>query len=352
MRYPLAILAFLLAYSASGCSKNNGGTTSTEYALNPDPAAKRPGSIGIVGDSSDVVTPVNGGLVLMGGGADVDAAFKWMISRSGGGDVVIIRASGADAYNSYVNTLGKVNSVETLMINSRALADDERVAGIIRNAEMLFIAGGDQSNYMKYWKNTKTMEAINYLLNVKKAPVGGTSAGCAILGELYYSGEKGSVVSAEALEDPYNPNMTLYAGDFLKAPYMRSVLTDQHYVARSRQGRHLAFLARMLKDQGIGAKGVAADERTAVCVDETGKAVVYGTGSAFFLATDNNKIPEVCVGGAPLHWNHGQKAVRVYKIMATPQGNGSFDLNSFDEPGASGGTWHWWWSEQGKLRIN
>src|SRR5690606_20531535 len=143
--------------------------------------------------------------------------------------------------------------------NSRALADNEQVASMIRNAEMLFIAGGDQSNYMKYWKNTKTMDAINYLLNVKKAPVGGTSAGCAILGELYYSGENGSVVSDEALSNPYHPNVTLYANDFLKAPFMKEVLTDQHYVARSRQGRHLAFLARMLKDKGIEAKGIAAD---------------------------------------------------------------------------------------------
>src|SRR5690606_41635423 len=91
-------------------------------------------------------------------------------NRSGGGDVVIIRASGTDAYNAYVNKLGKVNSVETLKIDSRKLADDERVARIIRNAEMLFIAGGDQADYVGYGKDAKTMQAIDYLLTEKKVP--------------------------------------------------------------------------------------------------------------------------------------------------------------------------------------
>jgi len=353
MRYSLAAILFLLCYSAVGCKKDaNSDNPSKEHALNPDPVALRLGSIGYVGDSADVVTSVSGGLVLMGGGTDVDAAFKWMIERSGGGDVVIIRASGADAYNPYVSKLGKVNSVETLKIDSRALADDDRVATIIRNAEMLFIAGGDQSNYMKYWKNTKTMDAINYLLNVKKAPVGGTSAGCAILGELYYSGENGSVVSDEALGNPYHPNVTLYANDFLKAPFMKEILTDQHYVARTRQGRHLAFLARMLKDKGIVAKGIAADERTAVCIDANGKAAVYGKGKAFFLMTDKNKIPEVCVSGQALDWNLKHAAVRVYAITGSEEGNGSFDLSTYAESAAKGGTWQWWWAEQGKLKMN
>jgi cyanophycinase len=122
----------------------------------------RPASLGIVGDAADVTKKVNGGVVLMGGGTDVQAAFKWMIERSGGGDVVIIRASGTNAYNPFVYGLGKVNSVETLKIDSRDLANNDTVVNIIRNAEMLFIAGGDQSNYMKYWKGTKTQDAINY----------------------------------------------------------------------------------------------------------------------------------------------------------------------------------------------
>ena len=39
------------------------------------------------------------GLVIMGGGTDVDAAFQWMCERAGGGDFVVIRTTGTDAYN-------------------------------------------------------------------------------------------------------------------------------------------------------------------------------------------------------------------------------------------------------------
>ena len=50
----------------------------------------------------------------------------------------------------------------------------------IRNAEALFIAGGDQSEFVQFWKNTPVEDAINHVA-AKPAPVGGTSAGMAII---------------------------------------------------------------------------------------------------------------------------------------------------------------------------
>ena len=107
-------------------------------------------SLGIVGDTADVKTTTSGGTALVGGGGSVNAAFKWMIQKSGGGDVVVITASGSAGYNEDIYNMGGVNSVQTLNIISREQADNDTVANIIRNAEMLFIGGGDQSNYMKY----------------------------------------------------------------------------------------------------------------------------------------------------------------------------------------------------------
>ncbi|WP_165852022.1 cyanophycinase [Mucilaginibacter terrenus] len=305
--------------------------------------------LGFIGDTTDAVTPTHGGIVMMGGGKDVDEAFKWMIARSGGGDVVVLRASGTSAYNPYLYELGEVNSVQTLNINSRDIANNDTIATVIRNAEMLFIAGGDQSNYMKYWRGTKTMDAINYLLNTKRVPVGGTSAGCAILGGIYYSGELASLTSDSALANPYNRLLTLYKHDFLTAPYLQDVITDQHYLTRSRQGRHVAFLSRILQDWHIAAKGIAADERTAVCIDENGQAIVVGSSKAYFLITDLSNPAEVCKPNTALVWNREHRAIKVYQIQATPEGSGSFDVNSFDESKAKGGTWQWWWVEGGKL---
>ncbi|WP_295769352.1 cyanophycinase [uncultured Mucilaginibacter sp.] len=361
MKHLILILSFGLWFSAGACSKSvkPEPANSSDEATSSSPggiAKRRPASIGIVGDSANVNKSVSGGLVLMGGGRDVDAAFKWMIDRSGGGDVVIIRTTGTDAYNPYVNRLGTVNSVETLKIDSRDLANNDTVANIIRNAEMLFIAGGDQSTYINYWRGTKTEKAINYLLNERKAPVGGTSAGCAILGELYYSGENGSVTSSEALQNPYINTVTLYKNDFLKAPYLQQIITDQHYLTREREGRSLVFAGRILKDWNIAAKVIAVDERTAVCIDKDGSAKVYGDYSesrpysyAYFILTDQAKPPEEFEANKPVIWNKGGKAVAVYEIAASVNGGGNFNIANFNKAEANGGKWYWWWLNNGLL---
>jgi len=314
------------------------------------PAGKpRPASIGLIGDTANIDVPVTGGIVLMGGGTDVQSAFRWMIDRSGGGDVVIIRASGTDAYNSFVYNLGTVNSVETLKIDSRELADNDTVAEIIRNAEMLFIAGGNQANYMNFWRGTKTNDAINYLLNNKKAPVGGTSAGCAVLSGFYYSGENGGIVSADALANPFNNKVTVYNNDFLHAPYLQNVITDQHYLARGREGRHLVFLGRIANDFQVFAYGIAADEKTAVCIDEEGIATVFGISKAYFIIQDLTKRPEQFSEGKVVTWNQNEQALSVFEIEATVTGSGSFNVANFSKSEAIGGKWYWWWIENGIL---
>ncbi|WP_090498578.1 cyanophycinase [Pedobacter terrae] len=358
MKQSFLVLLMIFCISSISCGKSDGTT-----AIVPAPTTggnpskpNRPGSIGIIGDSANVVKPVTGGMVLMGGGADVEAAFKWMIARSGGGDVVILRATGTDAYNPFVNALGTVNSVETLLINSKELANNDTVAYIIRHAEMVFIAGGDQSDYMKYWKGTKTEQALNYLLNDKKAPVGGTSAGCAILGGFYYSGETGGLTSAQALANPYHANVTLYNNDFLKAPYLQNVITDQHYLTRDREGRSLVFLGRINKDFSIQAKCIAVDERTAVCIDKDGMAKVFGDYSAaraysyaYFIIPDTTKQPEQFEENQKVNWNNGGKAFSVYEIAASVNGGGSFNVATFKASDGSGGKWYAWWIDNGVL---
>ncbi|SEW55007.1 cyanophycinase [Chitinophaga arvensicola] len=310
----------------------------------------RPASMGFIGDTADVTTPVKGGVVLIGGGGNVDGAFQWMIDRSGGGDVVVLTASGNSGYNHDIDSLGKVNSVETLNITSRELANNDTVAYIIRHAEMLFIAGGDQSRYMQQWRGTKVNDAINYLLNEKKVPVGGTSAGCAILSGFYYSGEGGSAVSDSVLANPYDTLVKVYNNDFLHAPYLSSVISDQHYLKRGREGRHVTFMSRIIADDNVFPRGIAPDEKTAVCIDENGVAKVFGVSKAYFILSDSLKKPELCEKGKPLQWNHGGEALKVYEIPATATGNGSFRLSDFDAASASGGTWYWWWVENGQLK--
>lgn len=283
----------------------------------------------LTGSAADVTTTTLPGLVLMGGSTDVDAAIKWLLTRSGGGDVVVIRATGADGYNQYMYDMVAVNSVETIMIDSRTKAGLSSVAATIRNAEALFIAGGDQWDYVNYWRNTPVEDAINYLLNTKKVPVGGTSAGLAVLGAAYNSAQNGTAVSTTTLADPYNKYVTLGHDDFLAAPNLQNTITDSHYSQRDRQGRHVAFLARMMKDWAIpGVKGIGVDEETAVCVDENGIGRVFGINQAYFLQNENLG-PETCLAKKALVWNRSGNAVKAYRITGTLTGNGSFNLTNW-----------------------
>ena len=288
-------------------------------------AARTPYEYYAVGNQNDVTTATTARTVLMGGGSDVDAAFQWMIGKSGGGDFVVIRATGTDAYNPYIYGLGTVDSVETLIIPSRTAAADPFVVAKIRNAEALWIAGGNQSNYTEYWKGTPVADAINYVANTKKAPVGGTSAGLAVLGQFIYTGANGSVTSSQALADPYNRYVTLDR-DFVQIAHLGGVITDSHFVSRDRLGRLVTFLARIIKDGWASSvRGIGVDEATAVLVNPDGSSTRVGRGAVYFLSS--NGVPQVCASRTPLTYT----GLAVYKMS----GSATFNLALWS---GSGGT--------------
>ena len=336
---------FLFACTKQKISKTTTQTNHTDVSTsakkedNPSNLAAKPAPTAVTyltGNAADVTTTTLGGLLLMGGSTDVDAAIQWFLQRAGGGDVVVIRSSGADGYNTYMYNMVPVNSVESIIIDSRTKADLATVTQKIRNAEALFIAGGDQWNYVNYWKNSGTEDAINYLINTKGVTVGGTSAGLAILGSAYYSAQSGSVTTAQALANPYHRYLTLGANDFITAPFLSNTITDSHYSQRDRQGRHVTFMARLMKDFGYTTtvKGIGIDEQTAVCIDDAGIGKVYGTNNAYFLK--NTELgAETCVSGSPLTWNRSAQAVSAYRIAGSANGNGSFNSINWTFSGGS-----------------
>ncbi|GAA0726058.1 hypothetical protein GCM10009430_32620 [Aquimarina litoralis] len=307
-----------------------------------------PASIGIVGDPDDVISETSGGTLLMGGGPDVDEAISWMINKSGGGDIVVLRANGTDAYNQYIFNLGKVNSVETLLINSKTMANNELVESTIRNAEAVFIAGGDQNNYVSYWKDTKVEDALNYLRNEKKVVIGGTSAGCVIQGGIYFDAEKGTITSQTALKNPYDSYLTLQKHNFIKNPFLNNVITDTHYNDPDRRGRHITFLARIYQDWDIYGKGIGIDEETAVCIDEKGKATIFGNGYAFFLK-QHTSGPERCKPNKSLDWYRDRRAIKAYKISGNENGYNHFWLDNWID--GSGGYWKFYYVDRGILNV-
>lgn len=295
-------------------------------------AAKRPSKgryeYYLRGNGQNVVTSTSSGLMLAGGGTDQDTAMQWMINKSGGGDFVVIRTSGSDAYNPYIYDLGNVDSVETIIIKNLAAANDQFVYEKIRNAEALFITGGDQATYVEFWKGTLIEDAIHELIS-KNVPIGGTSAGMAVLGEHVFDAMNGTVYSYEALENPYNRYMS-FTNDFLVIPNMTNIITDTHFGRRDRMGRSVGFIARMVKDGWAPAnnsKAICCDEGTVLCIEANGVGRVYGTGNVYFLRT--TEAPLVCQSGLPLEINN----VSVYKIDSSS--SKTFNISTWT---GSGGT--------------
>jgi cyanophycinase-like exopeptidase len=277
-----------------------------------------------IGQKNDVQTIPSAGVAMMGGGSDLDEAFRWLCQKANGGDFLILRAHGDDDYNSYVNGLCKLNSVATLIIPDRLAALDAAVADIIGHAEAIFIAGGDQARYVNFWKTTPVQDAINEAVAAGK-PIGGTSAGLAIEGEFSYGAlndppDDSELTSKDALPNPYFPRVTVVR-DFLKIPILQNTITDSHFAKRDRLGRTLVFLARLIQDGwSKDPREVAVDEKSAVLVEPDGRATVVGPGKgAYFLRPA--QAPGVCKRNEPLTFHD----VSVYKAPA----GSHFNLSSW-----------------------
>jgi cyanophycinase-like exopeptidase len=294
-----------------------------------EPQAKHSYRYYLTGNAADVQRPSKGLLVLQGGGDDVDYNYEHMGKAGGGGDFVVLRASGDDDYNEYIYKLCHCDSVETLVVDTREAASDPFVVDKVRNAEALFIAGGDQGNYIRFWKGTPLQDAINFVV-AKPAPIGGTSAGMAVAGEFVYSATgPDSLTTPDGLANPFDVNLTLEK-DFLVLPRLKGVITDQHLHERDRIGRTVTLLARLMNDGwSEHPRAIAADRETSIHIDPaTGIAEVFATAKhstpyAYFMSATEK--PQRCEKNAPLTLRN----VAVYRI--TPGGH--FDLGAWKGQG-------------------
>ena len=301
------------------------------------------------GSSTDISTNHEFGVCMMGGASENDNAMIWFLNKANGGDVVVLRASGSDGYNNYMySQLGvTINSVTTFVIHNEDGATDPYVLQKVASAEAIWFAGGDQFDYVSFFKDNAMEDALNNFINVKQGAIGGTSAGMAILGGGYFSAENGTVTNAQALSNPYHNRMTLGYNDFLDIPFLEHVITDTHYDDPDRRARHATFLARYATDNNTRAFGIACNEYTAVCIDELGHAYVYGEYPAypefaFFLQSNcvGDFMPETCVNGQALTWNRGGEAIKVAKIPGTETGENYIDISGWNL--GAGQSWENW----------
>lgn len=249
------------------------------------------------GSSADVAPKTTPLLLLVGGGLDRVDAMSLFVNRAGFGDVVVLRESGSDGYNTFLVKLG-ANSVTSIVIKSKDATTSPEVLDHIRRAEAIFFAGGDQANYARHIANSPVSDAINAAA-MRGIPIGGTSAGLAILGEFYFPAYKDTITSDDSLKNPFHERLILDR-QLLALSMLKGVITDSHFRNRDRLGRLITFMARILNDDWASEiRAVGLDEEVALAIEANGEAHVFADeGSAYLL--ESLKRPEVCEAGRPL----------------------------------------------------
>jgi len=230
-----------------------------------------------------------GSLVLIGGGGESnggwsDAPYIWALDQSQNRKVAVIYYSSSTSWiPEYFMDLGASDTARFDIDNS-TLANSQAIYDSLMNYDVFFIKGGDQWNYYITWKNTKVEDAITDKFN-QGGVIMGTSAGMAILSEVIFTAENGSVYPDEALTDPYNWIDIALNDDFLGI--FNGYIFDTHLVERGRFARLLVFMANWYQNWGSQRKdGLGVDDRTAICIDSNNIGEVMGSAAVSII--ENN----------------------------------------------------------------
>lgn len=269
-RFPLYIIA-ILTLLAAFC----GPLISQALAKENRPEPLEYYSFGDV--SAPTTGKVSAGLLLMGGGDRNIDAMKWFFAKAGGGHIVVLSASYGREIGEEFMGVGGIASTDIYVFHSRKQSYDAAMLAKLARADGIFIAGGDQARYVRYWRGTPVARALDAHVASGK-PLGGTSAGLAMLGEkLYGAMDGGSLKSKEALADPFGKAVTI-EGNFLHLPLLKGIITDSHFKERNRLGRLFAMLAKAQK--GLPKTrapmiGLGVDENAALAVEGEGRGQIY-----------------------------------------------------------------------------
>jgi cyanophycinase len=207
--------------------------------------------------------PPTGTVVAIGGGTLTDEILDVFVAAArgkDGGRIVVCPAASEQVEGPEVGRLTArgARSVEVVDFRSRAEADGPGAAKL-ENASGIFFTGGDQKRLLDTLRGSRALEAVRRAFR-SGAAIAGTSAGCAVLGEVAITGD-GEPDLIRAGATPTVEGLGFFSG----------VVLDQHFLARRRHNRLVSALLEKRTLVGIGV-----DERTALVRRGDGKLEVVG----------------------------------------------------------------------------
>ncbi len=244
-----------------------------------------------------------GRLLVIGGGSERSQPdtwnalpYQWAVNQSVNKKVAVIDFGAApDTWltDYFVNNCGAVKAV-FFDISSVAVADSQATYDSLMLYDVIFFKGGNQANYYNSYRNTKTQQAVEEIFN-RGGVICGTSAGAAILSGVVYTAVNGSVYPDEAIQNPFDNDMTL-ANDFFQ--FMPGYVFDTHFAERGRLARLIGMVANWKLTHGETITGMGVDDLTAIAIDTNLIGTVYGTGTINIIksygvnsfSTSNNEL--------------------------------------------------------------
>ncbi|HZL90593.1 MAG TPA: cyanophycinase [Pirellulaceae bacterium] len=231
---------------------------------------------------------IRGTLVIAGGGELPEAVARRFVREARGRRtrIVVIPTASATADEEVADPAKaerhlapwkalNVGDVKLLHTRSRETANDEAFLAPLKQATGVWFGGGEQSRLAEAYLGTGVEREIKAVL-ARGGVVGGTSAGAAIQSHVMIAGG--------------NPEPTMATGFDL----LPGMIVDQHFLARSRQPRLVAAIAKNPALVGIGI-----DEGTALVVSGRRMEVIGRSRAVVILAgSADGKLPrrEIMLG--------------------------------------------------------
>lgn len=223
-------------------------------------------------NTSTLVGPENGHLVIVGGNLQSESVWQRIISLAGGPDapiVVVPTAGGEPTYGvnfSSAVTLRELGATNVTVLHTYdpAVADTEDFIAPLLNAKGIFFGGGRQWRLVDAYAGTKTEAAFQAVLD-RGGVISGSSAGASIIGSFLARGD--------------TANNTVLIGDHTVGfGYLKNTAIDQHVLVRNRHFDMFEIIRAYPE-----LLGLAIDEDTALVVHKNEAEVI---GSTYALIYD------------------------------------------------------------------
>lgn len=243
-----------------------------------------------------------GPLFIVGGGRQPDALVERFIEMSGGPGVARIAVIPLASSEPVESGEGKVEHLRGygadafVLLTTATEATAPAVRARLADATGIWFTGGDQSRITSALDGTPLLAELRRR-NLQGVPIGGTSAGAAIMSPLMLTGSQ--VLAGEDSIGYHGDTFSRIARETIEVVpgfgLLPGVIVDQHFVRRERHNRLLSAVLERPDYIGIGI-----DESTALEVTANGRWQVHGASVVVVYDARNAVLtdPEAPVLGA------------------------------------------------------